>query len=426
MEGGNVFEPLRDATGSRVGYVLKKYPRLSETFVLDEILGLESAGVDVSIYSLRFPDEARFHADLSLVNASVHYLPPFGSASTIEAFGALRHLGQGSWRSLDAALSFLELLPPERRASLMVQALHLADLAARHGVGHLHAHFMTVAAHTAYLAHLLTGVPFSVTAHAKDIYRDGVDPEVFRLIGRAASAVITVCEANRAHIGEILQGEGRVELVYNGVPLDRAYPNRAVRDRRLILAVGRLVEKKGYHILLEACRILCDRGLDFECLLVGDGEEHDRLLDDQERLGLGERVRIVGPASRQRILDWMSRARVLAAPCVIGQDGNRDALPTVLLEALAAGLPVVSTPIGGIPEIVGQGVQGLLVREGDPWSLADSLQRLLTDDELWQRMSEAGPVKVAERFDRSKNLPHLIEVFRSSDRPSPISVEAMR
>jgi colanic acid/amylovoran biosynthesis glycosyltransferase len=422
-----VFEPPRDAAqaGPRVGYVLKKYPRLSETFVLDEILGLESAGVDVSIYSLRFPDEARFHADLAMVNGMVRYLPPFGSASTMQAFDALRQLGEGSWPSLDRALGFLELLPPERRASLLIQALHLAALAKRDSLDHLHAHFMTVAAHTAYLTHLLTGIPFSVTAHAKDIYRETVDPEVFRHIGLAASAVVTVCEANRTHIREVLRGDGRVELVYNGIPLDRAIANGGARDRGLILAVGRLIEKKGYHVLLEACRILCDRGVDFRCVLVGDGEERGRLLDDQRRLGLEKQVSILGPASRQRILDWMGQARVLAAPCVVGSDGNRDALPTVLLEALAAGLPVVSTPIGGIPEIVDHGVQGLLAREGDPGTLADSLQRLMTDDELWGRASLAGPARVAARFDRDKNLPRLIELFESSSRPALVPARGM-
>lgn len=209
-------DPTRPRTGTRVGYVLKKYPRLSETFILDEILGLESSGIDVSIYSLRFPDEPRFHADLAQVNGLVQYLSLFGSAGTMEAFRTLRELGEEAWQGLDRALAFLEFLPPERRASLLVQGLNLAALVGRQSIDHLHAHFMTVAAHTAYLAHLFTGVPFSVTAHAKDIYRETVDPVVFRQIGRAANAVITVCEANRIHIREILEGEGRVELVYNG------------------------------------------------------------------------------------------------------------------------------------------------------------------------------------------------------------------
>lgn len=414
-----------DLSSLRVGYVLKKYPRLSETFILDEILGLEEVGVDVRILSLRLPDEGRFQADLSRVKAAVEYLPAFGSSTALECIRLIGELGISS-DGLDRAFRFLDHLPANRRALLLLQAVHLCDLATRHSIGHLHAHFMTVAAHTAYLAHLLTGVPFTVTAHAKDIYRDTVDPEVFRQIGGAAAAVVTVCDANRVHIQEVLKGEGQVELIYNGVSLDRASPNGARRDRRLILAVGRLVEKKGYHVLLEACRILGDRGVDFHCLLVGDGEERDRLLHQKGSLHLDGRVTMPGPASRDRILDWMRRARVLAAPSVTGSDGNRDALPTVLLESLASGLPVVSTPVGGIPEIVDQGVQGLLTSEGEPAPLADALQRLFVDDDLWNRMSTAGPAKVAARFDRSKNLPRLIQLFRSSSRPAVSRAPAPR
>ncbi|HEX2030076.1 MAG TPA: glycosyltransferase family 4 protein [Actinomycetota bacterium] len=417
-----MLRPSPDRSLPRVGYVLKKYPRLSETFILDEALALEAAGVDVSIFSLRLPDDGRFHAELARVRAPVEYLPEFGSASTLASFRALEALDGRARGGLGRALAFLDRLPPDRRAGLLVQALHLAERATRQGIEHLHAHFMTVAAHAAYLAHLLTGIPFSATAHAKDLYRESVDAAVFAEVARAASAVVTVCEANRRHIEERLVADARVEVIYNGVPLDRLPADRPPRDRRLVLGVGRLVPKKGYGVLLEACRLLADRGVAFRCVLVGDGEERPRLEAQRDRLGLRGSVELRGAASREEVLGCMTRAAVLAAPCVTGDDGNRDALPTVLLEALALGLPVVSTPVGGIPEIVDDGVHGLVVPEGDPVALAAMLERALGDDRLWARMAEAGPRRAAERFDRARTLDRLVELFAGSARRPELAV----
>jgi colanic acid/amylovoran biosynthesis glycosyltransferase len=285
-----------------------------------------------------------------------------------------------------------------------------------------------VAAQTAYLVHLFTGIPFSVTAHAKDVYRDAVDPIVFREIADAAVALVTVCESNRRYLGErLLAGRSpRVERIYNGVDLDRLSPPDTARDPRLILGVGRLIEKKGYHVLLHACRLLADRGVAYRCVLVGDGDQRARLLADRDRLDLGGRVDLAGTATRDYVLAWMRRARVLAAPCLTAADGNRDALPTVLLEALALGLPAVSTPVGGIPEIVEDGVEGLLVPEGDPVALAAALQRLLEDGSLWSRTSAAGPPKAAARFDRRAAVRSLIDVFRRGPRPALRSVQGVR
>ncbi len=161
--------------GPRVGYVLKKYPRLSETFILNEILGLEALGVPLRVFSLRLPDEGRFHADVARVRADIDYLPEMRSAATYEAFRVLSELPGSVRDRLGRVLAFLDRLPESRRPGLLVQSAHLAQGVLRHRIDHLHAHFMTIAAHAAYVAHLLTDVPFSVTAHAKDIFRTTVD-----------------------------------------------------------------------------------------------------------------------------------------------------------------------------------------------------------------------------------------------------------
>jgi colanic acid/amylovoran biosynthesis glycosyltransferase len=399
--------------GPRIGYVLKKYPRVSETFVLDEILALEAAGVDLSILSLRLPDDGRFHPDLSRVRATVDYLPGFSGAGVLAGFESLSDLGIRP-EQLARALDFARRLPEGKRHGIVVQGLLLAERTVRHRLGHLHAHFMTVAAHAAYLAHLFTSVPFTVTAHAKDVYRHTVDPAVFREVARAATAVVTVCEANRRYLAErVLAGApGRVVRVYNGVPLDevRRGPGRD-RDPRLIAAVGRLVEKKGFAVLLSALRLLADRGVEFRCVLAGTGDQREALLARRRRLGLEDRVELPGALPRQDVLALMDRARVLAAPCVTGSDGNRDALPTVLLEALAMELPVVTTPVGGIPEIVEHERHGLLVPEHDPTTLAAALERLLTDQGLWSRCARRCREKATATFDRARTAETLLEVF---------------
>lgn len=408
MPGGPAEGGIR-----HVGYVLKKYPRLSETFILDELLGLEAAGVEVSIFSLRLPDEGRFHRDLGQVAARATYLPESGSSAALGALEALGRLDIFPDR-LRRASRFLELLPEGRRAKLMLQAVHLAGAALEAGVEHLHAHFMTVAAQVAHLAHLLTDIPFSVTAHAKDVYRTTVDPALFEQIAHRAVAVVTVCEANRRFIEEELvrDGAGRIRCIYNGVFLDRLSVGPVTsREAGLVLAVGRLVEKKGFEILVRACRLLLDRGAPLRCLMVGDGDRRGPLEELVGSLGVGDHVELMGPRPRHEVLDLMRRAQVLAAPCVTGPDGNRDALPTVLLEALAVGLPVVATPVGGIPEIVDDGVEGLVVPEGDPRALADALERILGDEPLRAALGRAGRRKAEARFDRARNLQQLMGVF---------------
>lgn len=405
---------------ARVGYVLKKYPRLSETFILDELLALEAAHVEVSVFSLRLPDEGRFHRDLSKLHANVSYLPSSSSSSRLlGAFDLVRGVPDPGG-SLDAALDFVGLLPEPVRASVLLQGLDLAREALERQIDHLHAHFMTVAAHAAHVAHLVTGLPFSVTAHAKDIYRETVDHDVFEAVASSARAIVTVCDWNQEYIRSRLSPETahRVVRIYNGLfPQEYERSPLSRRTSGMILGVGRLVAKKGFADLLLACALLAERDVDFSCTIVGDGEERDELVAEAARLGLDGRVVFTGSLPRHRVLELMSRARVLAAPCVVASDGNRDALPTVLLEALGVGLPVVTTRVTGIPEIIADGGEGLLVDSGDPQSLSHALEKVLEDHQLWERLSVAGPDKLRQRFDRHQTAAELIDVFSAAESP---------
>ena len=405
-------------TTPRIAYVVKKFPRLSETFILDEILGLQQAGAEVTVTSQRMPDEGRFHARVAELANAVVYLPSFTRDAVAQAFDDL------STFEINAATRAAGRLAGERKGEVMMQAARLAALVRDRGITHMHAHFMTGAAHVAYVAHLLCGTPFSVTAHAKDIYRQGVNWDTWREIARAAKAVVTVCDANRTFIEERAP-EARIVRIYNGVNLvpDAERLPHGSREPGVVLAVGRLVEKKGFADLLHAvARVSGSRG-DVRLVIVGDGEDRPALQALTTSLGLDESVQFTGALPQHEVHRWMRRAQVLAAPCQHAADGNQDALPTVLLEALACGLPVISTPIGGIPEIVDNGLQGLLVAERNPTKLAAAITLLLTDGGLWQRCSDGGPERVAARFSRAADatrqlLELLTAPLAASDLPA--------
>ena len=403
-----MLDPLSAPTPEgHVGYVLKQYPRLSETFIVNEILGLERRGVDTTIFSLRHATEGRFQPAVAQVRGRVHYSSSFDRSTYLKTFAALPSLRTDRLRDV---LAFCEQLPPERRARTLINAVEVADRAGALGVNHLHAHFMTVAAHTAHIVHLLTGLPYTVTAHAKDIYRHTVDWPLVAAIAGAATAVITVCDANLHLLGRRLDDPGtRLVRIYNGLGPQDPPPSDA-REAGLILGVGRLVEKKGFDLLIES---LLDLPMPVRCVLIGDGDQREPLEKLAADRGLTDRVTFTGSLPHDQVAAWMRRAQILVAPCRVGSDGNQDALPTVLIEALAAGLPVVTTAVGGIPEIVADGIEGVVLDQAvDSGALAAAITRLLTDGDTWKAMAAAGPRKQRSRFDRERTIDELMDVLR--------------
>lgn len=409
--------PRRPDRPARVGYVLKQYPRLSETFVLNEIIGVESEGVDVSIFSLRPADEGRFHPDLAKVRGRVCYLSTsVDRAALVDTVGWLPN---ASTDGLARAVAFVDRLPAERRARLLVQGVELARRASAEGLGHLHAHFLTVAAHTVHIAHLLTGIDYSVTAHAKDIYRTGIDWSIAATVADAARAIVTVCDANKSHL-EAKLPNARIVRIYNGLGPQPDPADWSERQPNLLLGVGRLVPKKGFDLLIDAVSELRAGGSDIECVIVGDGELRAELAARIDELGLADAVTMVGAATQDVVQKWMREAALLVASCVVGPDGNQDALPTVLVEALGAGLPAISTAVAGIPEIISDGRQGLIV-EPEPDSIAAACQSLLDDRERWTAMSHAGPIRLAQVFDRATTAKELVSVFVEPTTPARVA-----
>ncbi|MGF0118162.1 glycosyltransferase family 4 protein [Promicromonospora sp. Marseille-Q5078] len=399
----------------RVGYVTKMYPRFSETFVVNEVRGLERRGVEIEIFSLRAPVDTRFHAALADVSAPVRYVPRAARAS--DAWSALA----GAHDRLDlralpaAALADLLAADPEDA----VQALWVAAAAHDARLTHLHAHFGSVATTVARLAAAVLGVGYTFTAHAKDIFHESVDPEDLRAKLADARAVVTVSDHNLRHLRDTFgPAAARVERVYNGLDLGEYVRAAGSRLPGRVCAVGRLVEKKGFGDLLDAVALLAADGRDVQLDLVGTGPQEAELRDRTAALGLDARVTFHGPLPQDRVRDVVARAAVFAAPCVLGADGNRDGLPTVLLEAMALGTPVVSTPVTGIPEAVRDGETGRLVPPGDAPALAQAVGALLDDPAQTARLADGARALIEAEFDVVGTSRRLLDVLERASAPA--------
>jgi len=397
-----------------IAYVLKMYPRLSETFILNEILELERQGQPVHIFSLRPSDDQRHHADVALVRARVTTVPqqslPASRSMARAHLEMLRHERPRYLRRL------WRVLRHRRARSLEAfgQAVFIAARLRRLGIVHAHAHFASTATSVVREAHRISGVGYSFTAHAKDIFTDDVRADDLALKLEDARFVVTVSDFNVSYLSAIAPG-ARIVRIYNGLDLQRFAANGRYRDDPpRILAVGRLVEKKGFGDLVAACGLLRERGRMVRCEIVGTGTLARELRRTVVALGLGHSIELAGALTRDEVIARYRRAAVLVAPCVVGADGNRDGLPTVLTEAAALGVPLVATDVTGIPELVRDGETGLLVPQGDPVALADAIARTLDDPLGTERRVAAGRALVEAEFDLERNVAHLRRQFQEA------------
>jgi glycosyltransferase involved in cell wall biosynthesis len=268
-----------------------------------------------------------------------------------------------------------------------------------------------------------TALPYSFTAHAKDIYLDSVDPDDLRRKLRDAKVTITVSDYNLRHLQESYgEDAARVSRVYNGLDLDKFSYSSPAKRRARIIAVGRLIEKKGFADLIDACAILASRGHVFQCDIVGGGPLKAELRSRVQHHGLTGTVIVRGPRSQEEVIERMRKAAVLAAPCVISPDGDRDGLPTTILEAMALGTPCVSTDVTGIPEALRDGHTGLMVSQRDPEGLADALERVLNDRELRELLAWRARRVAEEKFDIGRNASQMRELLLSA--PSAVTADS--
>ena len=393
----------------KVGYVLKRYPRLSETFILNEILAHEAAGLDLHIFSLREPEPGPQHEDVQRVRAQVSCLP-------IEPVN-IRALGQ----ALSGAAEVLEedentfAFRESKKLWSLWQAGQIARSVRELGISHLHAHFATEATAMARLAALQTGVTYSFTAHAKDIFHESVDMQRLQRFARDAAGIVTVSDFNVAHLNSVLDADAcPIHRIYNGLDLSHFCCDDTPHEPGRIVAVGRMVEKKGFDDLLRACAIMKSSGQSFHCALIGDGEEREKLEHLHRELNLADCVELTGALPREDVVARVRRASVMAVPCVVGEDGNRDGLPTVLVEAMALGTPCVATPVTGIPEVVRHEQTGLIVPERDPASLASALSRVLSTPALARDLSARARRLIEDSFDLNENTAAIREMFEAA------------
>lgn len=335
-----------------VGYVLKMYPRFSETFVVSEILAREAAGERLVIFSLRPPTDARFHPELAQVRAPVIQIPRPSSSSRL--WQVLQRAGETSALRRGMSDALPELL--QHSADDAAQAVALAQAAEAAGVTHLHAHFASVSTTVARLTAKITGLPYSFTAHAKDIFHEDVDEADLERKFADAHHAVTISEYNLKQLRQRFpEASSRLHLVRNGLNLERFpyQPRLQAEATPRILAVGRLVEKKGFALLVDAAAALRDIGLDVQVDIAGDGPLAQPLQDQINSLDLSDRVRLLGPQTQEEVRQLLASHDVFAAPFVVGSDGNADGLPTVLLEAMASGIRCVASDVTAVGEVIG-------------------------------------------------------------------------
>jgi glycosyltransferase involved in cell wall biosynthesis len=401
-----------------VAFVLKGYPRLSETFIAQEIRSLERLGLDIRLYSMRRPTDGKRHPVHDEIKAPVVYLPEYlyqeparvwrswRRARRLPGYAAARRV----WRR-DLARDFT----PNRIRRFGQACVLAAELPAE--VRRIHAHFLHTPASVARYAALLRGLPWSVSAHAKDIWTTP-DWELSEKLAGAEWAV-TCTRAGRARLAGLAPRPDRVALAYHGLDLARFPAPDAPRPARdggdasapvVILSVGRAVPKKGYAVLLAALARL-PQALAWRFEHIGGGPDLPRLKAEAERLGIGARIAWRGGQAQAAVLEAYRRADLFALASRVAGDGDRDGLPNVLMEAMSQGLACVATDVSAIPELIADGETGVLVPPNDPPALAAALERLIRDPALRARLGSAGQEKVAVAFDHTCAIGDLARRF---------------
>ena len=401
-----------------VGVILKGYPRLSETFIAQEILALEQRGLDLRIVSLRHPTDKNIHPVHREIMAPVTYLPEYLHSEpfrVLRGFAVARRL-PGYRRAYAIWRRDLGRDPTRNRIRRFGQACVLAAELPDE-ITHLYAHFLHTPASVTRYAAIMRGLPWSCSAHAKDIWTSP-DWEIAEKLADAAWTV-TCTHAGFDRLAGLAADPARVGLVYHGLDLDRFPAPAGARPARdggdpcdpaVILSVGRAVEKKGYGDLLAALALLPPE-INWRFRHIGGGGGSGQLKAEAARLGIAGRIDWLGAQPQERVLEELGAADLFVLSSKVGKDGDRDGLPNVLMEAASQSLPLLATRVSGIPELVESGRTGLLVEPGDIENLAQSLARLIREPGLRRDLGAAAAHKVRESFSLSRNIAGIAERF---------------
>jgi colanic acid/amylovoran biosynthesis glycosyltransferase len=415
---------------AKVAYLMSRFPEITETFILYEMLEQERLGNTVEIYPLLRQYPPVVHPEAAAATLRAHF-EPFVSAAILRAnwhylrrrprayFAAMAEVLRGTFGSPRFFLGALVFLPKSVRFAYQMERI---------GVTHMHAHFATHATLSAMIIHRLTGIPFSFTAHGHDVHCDR------RMLGEklaAAAFAITVCDYNRElmarEFGEHLRD--KIHVIHCGVDTEYFRPPRELPPPMplRIASVASLLEVKGHTYLVEACRLLREHGIAFHCDLVGEGDLKLQIEAQIAAAGLQDAFTLHGAQPRSEILRLLQQAHIKVLPSVPTSVGSREGIPVALMEAMACGLPVVSSRLSGIPELVEDGVSGILIEPRDAFALAQGIERLARDPDLRARMGAAGRRRVLRDFSLAANTARLSTLFGSargcdSDWPSSLAV----
>ena len=391
-------------------YVFERFPSFTQTFCAREVLELQRQGARLLLFSIRSTgEESLRHFPQELIDQVITLPDPGILTNEVEAMKSRRELPQ----SIVLTLREWGGRPDKAR---IYEAAWIGQRLRAAGVRHIHTHFAGLAARTAWWIRQFYGLSYSFTGHANDLFcpDDVPDLKLPRLV-QDASAIIAVSDYTASWLrGSFPATARRIHRVYNGLDLDPMISATAAAAKiqpPLIYSVGRLIGKKGFDDLIRACAILRDQGTPFQCRITGDGPLHDSLTTQIGAASLTPHVCLTGPLPQPDIVANLAQATVFALPCVTETGGGRDVLPTVLMEAMAAALPCVSTTLAGVPEMVIHQQTGLLTPERDPAGTAAALSQILMNPALATRFGEAGLALARDRFSKSITSAHLRHIL---------------
>jgi glycosyltransferase involved in cell wall biosynthesis len=411
---------MSSPTKPLLGMILKGYPRISETFISNEILLLEKLGFPIHLFSMRQPRENFAHASVSRIQANVDYLPEtlLRPLPRLIYHNFLLALQKPVVYAKAVKIAVQRFLRTRKSATIkhLFQAGYLVHhLLPGRTITHLHAHFAHSPTSVAMFTSLLSGLPFSFTAHAKDIYTS--DPRQLREKLALARFVITCTDYNRRYLSQLYDGQpDSIFHVYHGIDTGLFSLNQETRQMPTkpyqILTVARLIAKKGLPTVYRALKELHARGIPFEHILIGDGEDRQKVLALIKSLDLETLTRWLGTQPHDVVLDHYKQAHLFVLGCEVTANGDRDGIPNVLLESMVMGVPVVATAISAIPELVETEKTGLLVQPGQPKQLAEAMIRLLTDAELRTHVISAARQRVIQDFDNKILIKQLADIYK--------------
>jgi colanic acid/amylovoran biosynthesis glycosyltransferase len=403
-----------------IAYLGPELPALSATFIYEELLGFERRGVSVRPFTVRRPEHQAPGQDALAVRTRVLYDRPaillaVTGASVLPSFGRRAFLAL-AWLGRDMRSVGLHRPIAWKLAFQWLVGAHLARALIRDGCTHLHVHFAHTPAQIAMYASAFSGIPFTITAHANDIFERGL---LLVEKARRSAKFVTISRYNLAHLRIIGIPEEKLVVVRCGVTFAPrlAVPAQLAKARYRIGTLCRLVEKKGVDDLLRALLLLRDAPWQVELSIVGDGPLRSELERLTGELGLHDSVRFVGPLAHADVLRWFHSLDVFVIAAKQDSNGDMDGIPVALMEAMSQFVPVVSTRLSGIPELVVHGRTGLLATPADPASLAAELRRLLGEPGLRDRLAKAGAEHVQAEFGQQTNLDRLLKYFMLAPLP---------